>query len=83
MLHFDKVDTLTDSIVERLSPPDSEAMMETFLKRMDLFNSQEKAAIRTFFEAYKQLHPNDNWSVIESEKQKLERAHVFWMKYRR
>ena len=86
ILHSDEVDTLRDNIIYMLAPPalgdgppHLVPVIEKILSdRVGILASQEKAAIRSFLEAYKDLEPYAGWDDIPSCRERLQRALEFW-----
>ena len=81
LLHSQRGDTLPDSVVWQLSPPHLDDEWITWFNIMvESLTLQQKKAISVFLVSYKELYPNGNWSALESERERLERAVNFWVK---
>jgi hypothetical protein len=80
LLHYDKVDVLSEFVVFNLSPPYDSTELYHFLQHTGGFNRQEKAAILSFLEALLRLYPLE-WEYDLSsppEHRSIYKAIEFW-----
>lgn len=87
LLYPKEVDTLIDSLLYNLAPPDLipvsnisayQQEVNDFNSKINIFSSEEKAAIAMFVLSFTQLFPNGSWNTLESEHERLNSATKFW-----
>lgn len=63
-----------------LSPPDiSETYSnEIFTKRTKILSTVQAEAVLSFFEAYKEIYPPNEWSLVTRYEAQIDKAILFW-----
>jgi hypothetical protein len=77
----DEMDVLVSDIVHFLSPSPKLSWKTETIPYLPNFEPKEKAAIRAFIEAYKDLFPEYDWSYSPRSNEALERAIAYWQYY--
>ena len=77
----DEMDILVGDIVRFLSPTEQSLWKNETIPYLPPFEPKEKAAIKAFFDAYKQLFPDGGWSYNPRSCGTLERGIAYWQYY--
>jgi hypothetical protein len=78
LIHHKEVDTLTETLIYRIVPPQDEINFDANLNFVELLTTAEKNAIYKFLLKCRELYPTAGWSYGEDSMEELETAIQFW-----